>query len=74
MTQRLLPMLYYGECNYVKDLKKRRIPKKRIPEMLYDCFKMNRCAPCVLHEWVGDSSSEFQIDMAKKGDLNQGKL
>jgi hypothetical protein len=54
MIQRLLPMLYYGECWMVDELKKDKVPEERIPEILFDCFKIKQCAPCVLHEWVGD--------------------
>jgi hypothetical protein len=54
MMQKLLPMLYYGECSEVKNLKERKIPEDHFPEMLWDCHKMKHCLPCVLHEWVGD--------------------
>jgi hypothetical protein len=70
MMQRLLPLNYYGECRVTKELKEKGTPIERIPEMLFDCYKMNRCLPCVLHEdtiWIC-KSNDIKIMKMKKGD------
>jgi len=47
-------MIYYGKCWMVDELKKDKVPEECITKILFDCLKIKGCAPCVLHEWVGD--------------------
>ena len=41
-----------GECSSVKRLEKDGVPEQFREEILYECYKRNQCAPCVLHEEV----------------------